>query len=338
MPLGAKAARAEAGGFRHPGEKRGEARRADPRASGQRAGAGTPWPPPDAESELPREARPWVPSPLLPQPEPCNPLSSLRASSPGARGRANDTRRSAPGAAIPRDAAAAAAAPRRSGVAAHPPSLPRTALRGSAPGPRRRHRPVQPRQTPRRLEGRRGPPVPPFCRRRHRRLGWRSATRAVGVSHSAPAAAAAAQGRGVSWIHPVRAGDGGGERAGRGRAPSRRGGAALVHQPSALARAPSVAAGGGLPGARFRQRLLCQAEPNCPRGPAAAARAHSCSPSASSPPEGGAAAGQTRGRGRIGGTHRWGLRGSPATGSPRPALHGEIRCGGRRFQRPAPYL
>lgn len=48
----------------------------------------------------------------------------------------------------------------------------------------------------------------------------------------------------MSWIHPIHAGGGGGERTGRGRAPSRRGGAALAHQLSALARAPSAAAGG----------------------------------------------------------------------------------------------
>ena len=171
---GAAGRQGSAGGGRGLPPPRGEARGGEtgwPPAAGQRAGAGTPWQPPDAESELLREARPWVPSPLLPQPKPRNPLFSTRASSPGARGRANDTHRSAPGAAIPRDAAAAAAAPRRSRVAAHPPSLPRTAHRGSAPGPRRRHRPVQPRQTPRRLEGRRGPRVPPFCRRRRRRLG-----------------------------------------------------------------------------------------------------------------------------------------------------------------------
>lgn len=95
--------------------------------------------PPDSESQSLREVRFRAPGALLLEPEPRCPLPAPRASSPGpATG--SSIRCSAGAAAIPR--AAAAAAPLRPGGAAHPPSLPRTARRGSAPGPRPEHRPV----------------------------------------------------------------------------------------------------------------------------------------------------------------------------------------------------
>lgn len=133
----AGAVRVEAGGFRHQEGEPGEA-----------GWGGAPHPrdwdpkrrsPPDSESESLREVRFRAPGALLLEPEPRCPLPAPRASSPGpATG--SSIRCSAGAAAIPR--AAAAAAPLRPGGAAHPPSLPRTARRGSAPGPRPEHRPV----------------------------------------------------------------------------------------------------------------------------------------------------------------------------------------------------
>lgn len=109
---------------------------------GQGPEARTPQPPSDSESESPKEVRPGVPGALLPQPEPRRPLPTPRASGPGPAA-GSSMRCSAGAAAIPRAAAAAAAAaaPLRPGGAAHPPSLPRTARRRSAPGPRPGHRP-----------------------------------------------------------------------------------------------------------------------------------------------------------------------------------------------------
>lgn len=95
---------------------------------------------------------------LLPQPEPRRPLPVPRASSPGPAA-GSSIRCSAEAAAIPR--AAAAAAPICPGGAAHPPFLPRSVCRGSAPGPRPKHRPVQPQPSPRRMERRRRPHAPP---------------------------------------------------------------------------------------------------------------------------------------------------------------------------------
>nr|XP_020030329.1 uncharacterized protein LOC109693434 [Castor canadensis] len=142
----------------------------------------------------------------------------------------------------------------------HLPSLP-ASLPRTAPPPQ--HRPVQPWPSPQGMEGRRRPhasppPLPAAAE------GERRATRAVGVSHSAPAAGA--RGRGVHWIHPVRAGGGGGERARRGRAPAGgRSGGARSHRPRALAR----------PRAHSRRGLgpaLPGAEPPGPAEPNGSAR------------------------------------------------------------------
>lgn len=268
---------------------------------GQGPEARTPQPPSDSESESPKEVRPGVPGALLPQPEPRRPLPAPRASSP-APAAGSSMRCSAGAAAIPR-AAAAAAAPLRPGGAAHPPSLPRTARRRSAPGPRPGHRPGSPQPSPRRMERRRRPhaaPPPPPPRTalrdlRSRRLSF-SARRCRRRGRSG-------EGSELDPPRPPRAG--GGEPAGRERAPGgsarRAGGAqprACARTTTERARAGPVRRGGqGLPRARPAGRAPARWSPTVAWrwGPRAAA----------SPP----ATGQTMERGGVGG---------PTGGTPPP--------------------
>lgn len=313
-PPGARAALAEAGGFRHPGEK--EARRAPgvamPGAPGQRPGAETPWPPPDAESEPPRETRPWFPDPGPPPPW---------ARAPQPPPRAEGEQRWSP-----RPGDQHTAAPGPPPFPAPPPPLLRLS---AARGAQRTHLPSPPHR-PTRLRT---------------RPAARAPTCAAGADASddgktAPASRSAAlpppprlalsnpssrrlsfsarsrrgrSGEG-SELDPPRPRRGWGRRADRAGACAERAGRSRARAPTGRARAgPERSGRRGLPRARPRQRRFCRAEPNCRRGPAAAARAYSRSPSALRAWEGGAAPGQTRGRGRVGGPTGGGPRRSPAT-------------------------